>query len=29
MQVKDAESEFKNKDPRQIVIDEVLGKLCL
>jgi phosphatidylglycerophosphatase A len=26
MQVKDAESEFKNKDPRQIVIDEVLGQ---
>ena len=24
--VKDAESEFKNKDPRQIVIDEVLGQ---
>ena len=23
--VKDSESEFKNKDPRQIVIDEVLG----
>ena len=25
--VKDSESEFKNKDPRQIVIDEVLGQL--
>ena len=25
--VKDAESEFKNKDPRQIVIDEVLGQV--
>ena len=24
--VKDSESEFKNKDPRQIVIDEVLGQ---
>ncbi len=24
--VKDTESEFKNKDPRQIVIDEVLGQ---
>ena len=24
--VKDAESEFRNKDPRQIVIDEVLGQ---
>ena len=24
--VKDAESEFQNKDPRQIVIDEVLGQ---
>ena len=24
--VKDAESEFKNKDPSQIVIDEVLGQ---
>ena len=24
--VKDAETEFKNKDPRQIVIDEVLGQ---
>ena len=24
--VRDAESEFKNKDPRQIVIDEVLGQ---
>ena len=24
--VKDAESEFNNKDPRQIVIDEVLGQ---
>ena len=24
--VKDAESEFKDKDPRQIVIDEVLGQ---
>ena len=24
--VKDAESEFENKDPRQIVIDEVLGQ---
>ena len=24
--VKNAESEFKNKDPRQIVIDEVLGQ---
>jgi len=24
--VKDVESEFKNKDPRQIVIDEVLGQ---
>ena len=24
--VKDAESEFKNKDPRQIVVDEVLGQ---
>ena len=24
--VKDAESEFKNNDPRQIVIDEVLGQ---
>ena len=24
--VKDAESEFKNKDPKQIVIDEVLGQ---
>jgi phosphatidylglycerophosphatase A len=24
--VNDAESEFKNKDPRQIVIDEVLGQ---
>ena len=24
--VKDAESEFTNKDPRQIVIDEVLGQ---
>ena len=24
--VKDAENEFKNKDPRQIVIDEVLGQ---
>jgi len=24
--VKDAASEFKNKDPRQIVIDEVLGQ---
>ena len=24
--VKDAESEFKNKDPQQIVIDEVLGQ---
>jgi len=24
--VKDAESEFKSKDPRQIVIDEVLGQ---
>ena len=24
--VKDAESEFKKKDPRQIVIDEVLGQ---
>ena len=25
--VKDSETEFKNKDPRQIVIDEVLGQL--
>ena len=25
--VKDSESEFKNKDPRQIVIDEVLGQV--
>ena len=25
--VKDAETEFKNKDPRQIVIDEVIGQL--
>ena len=25
--VKNAESEFKNEDPRQIVIDEVLGQL--
>jgi len=25
--VKDSESEFKNKDPNQIVIDEVLGQL--
>ena len=24
--VKDSENEFKNKDPRQIVIDEVLGQ---
>ena len=24
--VKDSETEFKNKDPRQIVIDEVLGQ---
>ena len=24
--VKDTESEFENKDPRQIVIDEVLGQ---
>ena len=24
--VRDSESEFKNKDPRQIVIDEVLGQ---
>jgi len=24
--VKDSESEFRNKDPRQIVIDEVLGQ---
>ena len=24
--VKDSESEFENKDPRQIVIDEVLGQ---
>tara|TARA_X000001036_G_scaffold364534_1_gene348759 strand:+ start:34 stop:525 length:492 start_codon:yes stop_codon:yes gene_type:complete len=24
--VKDSESEFKNKDPRQIVIDEVIGQ---
>jgi len=24
--VKDSESEFKNKDPRQIVVDEVLGQ---
>ncbi len=24
--VRDAESEFENKDPRQIVIDEVLGQ---
>jgi phosphatidylglycerophosphatase A len=24
--VKNSESEFKNKDPRQIVIDEVLGQ---
>ena len=24
--VRDAESEFKNKDPKQIVIDEVLGQ---
>ena len=24
--VKDSESEFKNKDPKQIVIDEVLGQ---
>ena len=25
--VRDSETEFKNKDPRQIVIDEVLGQL--